>query len=152
MRNGDSANVYGVEVGGQYFLENGFGIQANLTYNHSRAKSGDVTTDLPGAIPVSANAKIFYENHGIGAQVSYSFQSRHTYAQSGNLGYLAVKEDRYHEMSASLSYDLTDNVSIYVQGSNLLGAAIKRFNTYRNVPNFYEYSGRSFFFGIRGRL
>ncbi|MGK6321172.1 TonB-dependent receptor [Sphingomonas sp. DT-204] len=150
--NGDSAKVYGIEVGGQYFLDNGFGIQANATYNHSRAKSGDVTTDLPGAIPFSANAKLFYENHGIGAQVSYSYQSRYVYAQSGNLGYLPVKEDPYHEMSASLSYDVTKNLSVYVQGSNLLGSAIKRFNTYRNVPNFYEYSGRSFFFGIRGRL
>lgn len=150
--NGQSANVYGVEVGGQYFLNNGFGLQANLTYNHSQATSGDVRTDLPGAIPFSANAKLFYENHGIGAQVSYSYQSRFVYAQSGNLGYLPVKEDAYHEMSASLSYDVTKNVSVYVQGSNLLGSAIKRFNTYQNVPNFYEYSGRSFFFGVRGRL
>ncbi|HUD30843.1 MAG TPA: TonB-dependent receptor [Novosphingobium sp.] len=150
--NGDSANVYGLEVGGQYFLDNGFGIQANATYNHSRAKSGGVTTDLPGAIPFSANAKLFYENHGIGAQVSYSYQSRQTYAQSGNLSYLPVKEDAYSEMSASLSYDLTANVSVYVQGSNLLGSAIKRYNDLRNVPNFYEYSGRSFFFGVRGRL
>jgi TonB-dependent receptor len=150
--NGDSANVYGIEVGGQYFLDNGFGVQANLTYNRSRAKSGDVTTDLPGAIPFSANAKLFYENHGIGAQVSYSYQSRFTYAQSGNLGYLPVEEDPYHEMSASLSYDLTSNFSVYVQGSNLLGSEVKRFNTYRNVPNFYEYSGRSLFFGVRARL
>lgn len=150
--NGDSADVYGLEVGGQYFLDNGFGVQANLTYNHSRATSGDVSTDLPGAIPFSANTKLFYENHGIGAQVSYSYQSRFVYAQSGNLGYLPVKEDAYHEMSASLSYDVTKNVSVYVQGSNLLGSAIKRFNTYRNVPNFYEYSGRSFFVGVRGRL
>jgi iron complex outermembrane recepter protein len=150
--NGDSAKVYGLEVGGQYFLDNGFGIQANATYNHSRAKSGDVTTDLPGAIPFSANAKLFYENHGISAQVSYTYQDRYVYAQSGNLGYLPVKEDAYHEMSASISYDLTKNVSVYVQGSNLLGSAVKRFNTYRNVPNFYEYSGRAFFFGVRGRL
>src|SRR4051812_41872424 len=28
--NGDTADVYGVEVGGQYFLDNGFGTQANL--------------------------------------------------------------------------------------------------------------------------
>ncbi|WP_165356512.1 TonB-dependent receptor [Sphingosinicella sp. BN140058] len=152
VQNGDTADVYGLEVGGQYFLDNGFGVQANLTYNHSRAKSGDVTTDLPGAIPFSANAKLFYENHGIGAQVSYSYQSRYVYAQSGNLGYLPLKEDPYHEVSASLSYDLTSNLSVYVQGSNLLGSEIKRFNTYRNVPNFYEYSGRSFFFGIRARL
>jgi iron complex outermembrane receptor protein len=150
--NGDSAKVYGVEVGGQYFLDNGFGVQANVTYNHSKATSGDVTTRLAGAIPFSANAKLFYENHGIGAQVSYSFQSRYTYAQSGNLSYLPVKEDGYHEMSASLSYDLTDNISIYGQGSNLLGSAIKRDNSYSNVPNFYEYSGRSFFFGVRARL
>ncbi len=102
--------------------------------------------------PLLRQHQLFYENHGIGAQVSYSFQSRYTYAQAGNLGYLPVKEDAYHEMSASLSYDLTSNVSVYVQGSNLLGSAIKRYNTYRNVPNFYEYSGRSFFFGIRGRL
>jgi TonB-dependent receptor len=150
--NGDSAKVYGLEVGGQYFLDNGFGIQANLTYNHSRAKSGEVTTDLPGAIPFSANAKLFYENHGIGAQVSYSYQSRYTYAQSGNLSYLEVKEDGYHEMSASVSYDVTDNISVYVQGSNLLGSAVKRYNDLRNVPNFYEYSGRSYFLGVRGRL
>ncbi|MBB5712433.1 TonB-dependent receptor [Sphingomonas xinjiangensis] len=150
--NGDAADVYGVELGGQYFLDNGFGVQANLTYNRSRAKSGDVTTDLPGAIPFSANAKLFYERNGIGAQVSYSYQSRYVYAQSGNLGYLPVKEDPYHEMSASLSYDVTDNVSVYVQGSNLLGSDIRRFNTYRDVPNFYEYSGRSFFIGVRGRL
>ncbi len=150
--NGDAADVYGVELGGQYFLDNGFGVQANLTYNRSRAKSGDVTTDLPGAIPFSANAKLFYEKNGIGAQVSYSYQSRYVYAQSGNLGYLPVKEDPYHEMSASLSYDVTDNVSVYIQGSNLLGSDIRRFNTYRNVPNFYEYSGRSFFIGVRGRL
>jgi len=150
--NGDAADVYGVELGGQYFLDNGFGVQANLTYNRSRAKSGDVTTDLPGAIPFSANAKLFYEKNGIGAQVSYSYQSRYVYAQSGNLAYLPVKEDPYHEMSASLSYDVTDNVSVYIQGSNLLGSDIRRFNTYRNVPNFYEYSGRSFFIGVRGRL
>ena len=152
VRNGDSADVYGIEVGGQYFLDNGFGVQANLTYNHSRATSRDVTTDLPGAIPFSANGKLFYENNGIGAQVSYSFQSRFTYAQSGNLGYLPVKEDAYHEVSATLSYDLTKNISAYVQGSNLLGQAVKRFNDLRNVPNFYEYSGRAFFVGLRGRL
>lgn len=152
VTNGDSADVYGIEVGGQFFLNNGLGVQGNVTYNHSRARSGDVTTDLPGAIPFSANAKLFYENHGIGAQVSYSYQGGFTYAQSGNLGYLPVEEDAYHEMSATLSYDLTKNFSVYAQGSNLLGSEVRRFNTYRNVPNFYEYSGRSFFFGVRARM
>lgn len=152
VSNGDKASVVGVEVGGQYFLNNGFGLQANMTYNHSRATSGDIKTELPGAIPFSANLKLFYENHGVHAQVSYNYASRYTQAQAGLIDYLPIKEDAYHEMSASLAYDVTKRVQVYVEGSNLLGSAIKRFNTYRNVPAFYEYSGRSVFFGIRGRL
>jgi iron complex outermembrane receptor protein len=152
VSNGDSADVYGVEVGGQYFLDNGFGVQANVTYNHSRAKAGDITGDLPGAIPFSANGKLFYENHGISAQVSYSYQSRFTQALSGSLAYLPIKEEPYNDMSFSLSYDLTKRFTVYVQGTNLLGEAVQRFNQYRTLPNFYEYSGRSFFFGIRARM
>ena len=150
--NGDSAKVYGIEAGGQYFLDNGFGVQANATFNHSRAKSGLVTSKLPGAIPFSANLKLFYEKHGIDAQVSYNYASRYTQAQEGLIAGLAITEDAYQEMSASVGYDLTEHVHIYVEGSNLLGSAIKRFNTYRNVPAFYEYSGRSIFFGVRGRF
>lgn len=150
--NGDKADVYGIEVGGQYFLDNGFGVQANLTYNHSRATSGSIKTELPGAIPLSGNLKLFYEKHGISAQVSYNYASRFTEAQAELIDYLPIKEDAYHEMSASLAYDLTSNFQVYVEGSNLLGSAIKRFNTYRNVPAFYEYSGRSFFAGVRARL
>ncbi len=150
--NGDSANVYGLEAGIQYFLDNGLGVQANATYNHSRATSGDTTTKLAGAIPFSANFKVFYENHGIHAQASYNYASHYTSAQSGLIDYLPIEEDPYHEVSASLAYDLTDQFQVYVEGSNLLGSETKRFNTYRNVPDFYEYSGRTFFFGVRGRL
>ncbi|MEO7241233.1 MAG: TonB-dependent receptor, partial [Sphingomicrobium sp.] len=150
--NGDKADVYGLEVGGQYFLDNGFGVQANLTYNHSRATSGSIKTELPGAIPLSGNLKLFYENHGVHTQVSYNYASRFTQAQAGLIDYLPIKEEPYHEVSASLAYDVTGNIQVYVEGSNLLGSAIKRYNTYRNVPAFYEYSGRSFFLGVRGRL
>jgi iron complex outermembrane recepter protein len=148
VANGDSAKIFGIEAGGQYFFDNGFGISANATYNHSRAKSGNVTTKLPGAIPFSANVKLFYEKHGVDAQISYNYASRYTQAQEGLIAGLPITEDAYHEVSASLGYEITPNVKIYVEGSNLLNQAIKRFYTYRNVPAFYEASGRSFFFGI----
>jgi iron complex outermembrane recepter protein len=150
--NGDSARVFGIEAGGQYFFDNGFGIQANATFNNSRAKAGSLTTKLAGAIPFSANLKVFYEKHGFSAQVSYNYASRYTQAEQGLISGLAITEDPYHEVSASLGYDITDNVHIYVEGSNLANQAIKRYNTYRNVPAFYESSGRTIFFGVRGRL
>jgi iron complex outermembrane recepter protein len=152
VTNGDSAKVFGVEIGGQYFFENGFGIQANATFNDSKARTGGVKTKLAGAIPFSANAKLFYEKNGINAQVSYNYASRYTQAEQGAIAGLSVKEDAYNEVSASFGYDITENITIYVEGSNLLNSAIKRYNTYRNVPAFYEASGRTFFFGIRGKM
>jgi TonB-dependent receptor len=151
--NGDSAKVFGVEVGGQYFLENGLGFQANATYNHSRAKTeGRPTTDLQDAVPFSANAKIFYEKHGIDASVSYQFESKFTSSQFSYIDTLAIKQDPYHELDASIAYDILPHLTVYVQASNLLDSAIKRYSTYKNVPAFYEYTGRAFFFGVRARL
>ncbi len=151
VTNGDSAKVFGVEAGGQYFFDNGFGVAANATYNRSRAKSGSLTTKLPGAIPFSGNVKLFYEKNGLDAQVSYNYASSYTQAQEGLIPGLPITEDAYHEVSASLGYEIIHNVKIYVEGSNLANQAIKRYYTYRNVPAFYEASGRSFFFGIRAR-
>ncbi len=151
--NGDSAKVYGLEVGGQYFLDNGLGFQANATYNHSRAtRAGQPTTDLEGAVPFSANAKIFYEKNGIDASVSYEYQSRFRSSPATYINYLSDYERPYQELSASIAYDIMPNVTVYVQGSNLLKQATQRYSTYPNVPAFYEYTGSAFFFGIRGRL
>lgn len=151
--NGDSAKVYGIEVGGQYFLRNGFGVQANATYNKSRAeRAGRPTVNLEDAVPFSANAKLFYEAHGVNASVSYQYQSRFVSSQFSYIDSLAIKQSPYHELAASVSYDVLPQVTVYAQGSNLLDSATKRFSTYGNVPAFYEYTGRAFFFGIRARM
>ncbi len=151
VANGDSAKVFGIEAGGQYFFDNGFGVSANATYNHSRATSGNLTTKFAGAIPFSANVKLFYEKHGIDAQISYNYASGYTQAQEGLIAGLPITEDAYHEVSASLGYEITPNVKVYIEGSNLANQAIKRYYTYRNVPAFYEASGRAFFFGVRAK-
>lgn len=151
--NGDSAKVYGVEVGGQYFLDNGLGFQANATYNHSRAiREGQPTTNLADAVPFSANAKLFYEKHGISASISYQYQSGFDSSQYSYITSLVVKQDPYHELSGSISYDILPQLTVYAQGSNLLDSATRRYSTYSNVPAFYEYTGRAFFFGVRARI
>ncbi len=151
--NGDSAKVYGVEVGGQYFLDNGLGVQANATYNHStQTLGGSSAGSLAGAVPFSANTKVFYEKHGINASVSYQFQSRFEVGPALYINTLRDKQDPYHELAASIAYDILPQLTVYVQGSNLLDSAVRRFATYRNVPSFYEYTGRAFFFGLRARM
>jgi iron complex outermembrane recepter protein len=147
--NGDSAKVTGAELSGQYLHDSGFGAQANFTYNHSRAKLGGITGLLDGAIPYSYNLKAFYENHGFNAQVSYSYASKFTSLISGFIPGIAEKEAAYKELSAGVGYDILPSVKVFVEASNLLNAATRRYNTFNNVPQFYEVSGRSYFFGVR---
>lgn len=150
--NGDSAKIYGAELAGQYMFDNGFGAQANVTYNHSRAKLGDVTGDLDGAIPFSYNLKVFYEKDGWESQISYNHTSKFTSRISGAIPGLPEKQLAYDEMTASLSYQFTENFKGYVEGSNLLDSATQRYSAYKNVPAYYENYGRSIFFGVRAKL
>ncbi len=61
--NGDSAKVYGIEVGGQYFLDNGLGVQANATYNRSRAeREGRPTVNLEDAVPFQRTQNSFMKS------------------------------------------------------------------------------------------
>jgi outer membrane receptor protein involved in Fe transport len=63
-----------------------------------------------------------------------------------------VVADPYEDASFQVSYAFTEHFSVFAEGSNLLDEVISQYNTYRNVPSFYEQSGRSYFFGVRARL
>ncbi len=152
VQNGDAATVMGVELAGQYLFDNGFGFQANLTLNHSKAHLGGLTGALDGAVPFSYNLKAFYQKDDWEGQVSYSFNSKFTTRISGIVPGLPEKELSYEELSASLSYDLTSHFKVYVEGSNLLNSATQRYSGYPNVPAYYEAYGRSLFFGVRAKL
>ena len=152
VQNGDSATVMGAELAGQYLFDNGFGVQANLTYNHSKAHIGGLTGQLDGAVPISYNLKAFYQKDEWEGQISYGFTSSFTKLISGYIPGLPEKQLHYQEMSASLSYALNEHFKIFVEGSNLLDAATQSYQGYSNVPGHYEYYGRSFFFGVRAKL
>ena len=150
--NGDTAEVKGIELAGQQFLANGFGARASFTYNDSSARLGDIKGDLEGVIPISYNLSLLYERGGVSSQVTYRFDGKSTDQLSGDVEGLAVKADSYQDLSFTLSYDLKRQVTVFVEGTNLLDESLRRFNSYRNVPAFYEQNGRSLLFGIRGRL
>jgi iron complex outermembrane recepter protein len=152
VQNGDSATVLGVELAAQYLFEDGYGFQANATYNHSKAHLGGLTGQLDGAIPFSFNLKTFYEKDGWDGQVSYSYTSKFTSRISGIIPGLPEKELAYSELSASLGYEITSHFKVYVEGSNLLNSATQRYSGYTNVPAYYESYGRSIFFGVRAKL
>jgi len=150
--NGDSAKIKGLEIAIQHFLDNGLGVQASFTRTDSRAIQGDLRGRLQDVTPHSYRTALLYEHGKISGQLSYTYDAATTVLLSGQVPGLAVTADEYENASFTLGYRLTPRISLFAEGSNLLDESIRQYNTYRNVPAFYEQSGRSYFFGVRARL
>ncbi len=129
-RNLDTKKVSGIEVGGQHiFGDSGFGVIANATFVFADPEY-DFDTPL-GEVPAadavvgvsdSANLIGFYENGPFQIRIAYnwreSFVRGFQYYYSSTSNEPVVVED-YSQVDVSMSYDLTDNVSIFLEGINI---------------------------------
>lgn len=149
--NGDSGKVKGLELTAQYLHESGFGVAGNVTATDSSARFGAISGKLEDVTPLSINLSVLYEQGPVSAKVTYSYDKGRTVQLDGFVEGLSVHGDSYEDLSFSASYDLTEQLEVFVEGSNLLDETVRQFNTYRNVPAFYEENGRSLFFGMRAR-
>lgn len=126
----DTKKVSGIEVGGQHiFGDSGFGVIANATFVFA---DPDYDFDTPmGEVPAadavvgvsdSANLIAFYENGPFQIRLAYnwrdSFVRGFQYYYSSTSNEPVVVED-YSQLDISMSYDLTDNVSIFLEGINI---------------------------------
>lgn len=129
-RNLDTKKVSGIEVGGQHiFGDSGFGVIANATFVFADPEY-DFDTPL-GEVPKadavvgvsdSANLVGFYENGPFQIRIAYnwrdSFVRGFQYFYSSTSNEPVVVED-YAQVDISMSYDLSENVSIFLEGINV---------------------------------
>lgn len=151
--NGDTAEVHGVEVGLQHFLDNGLGVRAQYTRNWSKSYVGDLERPLEGIAPSVYSLGLFYENE----RLSVSASADHT---DGFVTAINVLGEGYNEeadpitwVTAHISYKVTDNVDISLEGQNLLDEA----NTYSIngnplLPQGYYRYGASYKLGLSYRF
>lgn len=129
-RNLDTKEVSGIEVGGQHiFGDSGFGVIANATFVFADPEYdfdtplGEVpTADAVVGVSDSANLIGFYENGPFQIRIAYnwreSFIRGFQYYYSSTSNEPVVVED-YSQVDISMSYALTDNVSIFLEGINV---------------------------------
>ncbi len=125
------ADIAGIELGYQQFFDqlpgwmSGLGLQANYTYVDSRAPSpllGD-NAPLQNLSKNSYNLAALYERGRISARLAYNW--RDTYlsgvTQVTGVGALPIYTKGYGWLDASLSYRPAPNLTLTLEGSNLLG-------------------------------
>jgi TonB-dependent receptor len=157
--NGGSGHIYGAEAAFQMqldpFLKNdswigGFGIQANVTYNSSRATTpGGQQVTLPGTSQWVINVGPYYEKYGFSARLAY--QRRTNWLDS--LGQPEIGGDIYwatdEELDASVRYSVTPNIEVFAEGANLLNGPGRRWVGIRERTLEWERFGRRFMGGFR---
>jgi TonB-dependent receptor len=127
--NGRDARIAGAEAGYQQFFDTlpgwmrGLGVQANYTFVHSAMSDGaGGDQPLPNLSRHSANLVGMVERGALSARVAYNWRSKFlsTYTNVVGVGSLPVYLRGYGWLDASVTYRLSDHVSLALEGTNLL--------------------------------
>lgn len=167
--NGDGGTVQGIEFALQKGFENGLGFIVNYTYSDSETEEDSLTESnlqLPGVSEHAYNVIGFYEKDGLQARIAYSWRDEYlspdntfiaipgltdTFGE-GNDRPLANYYDDYGQLDASISYDVTENLTLSVEGINLTEEGQDRYAEYENLFRSYTSGEARYVVGLGFRF
>ena len=121
--------IDGIEGGIQYTFSklpgfwSGFGVLANYTYQKDKGFTQTNVIDgspltFPGLSRNSYNASLYYENERFSARASYNWRDQWLITASGR-GSLPEFNREYGQLDASLGFNVTEDVTVFLEGINL---------------------------------
>lgn len=140
----ESSTIKGFELAYQNVWDNGFGTQLNYTYVDS---DGVGSLPLEGLSEVSYNVVGFYEADNYSARLAYNWRDDYLVSRSFNGS--ALFQEARGQLDLSLSYDITENISVSLEGINLNDERVYEYATLTERPFRIANTGRRFFVGIR---
>lgn len=166
--NAEKGYVRGVEVAGQYFFDakhgflNNFGLSGSYTYvdtsnpvNFGTAAAPRIV-DTPQPMQSKHNYSLsgMYEDDKLSARVVYTWRSPSILFGVSSSPIDARYIESYGILDASLNYELSDNVTLSFNASNITDQALHRYvgepHTYETGLERQHYAnGRTFSIGLR---
>jgi iron complex outermembrane receptor protein len=153
--NGPSAVIEGAEFNWTHIFENGFGLTGNYTVVDSNATLGEAggaeTFALPG-VSDTGNLMGFYQQDKWEVRVAYNYRTSFLGKVFNGPSNEPVNVDAYGTVDVSASYDILDNLTIFVEGSNVTGETVNQYGRYANQFVSYEDTGALYTFGVRAKF
>ncbi len=157
-QNGDNAEVFGLELAGQYIHDSGFGVSSNITVADSNATADGVTSPLENISDFTANVSVFYENHGLQARAALNHRGDFLASTEGEGGFAEITDD-FTQLDLSVSYNFEQwvgyDVSIFAEGINVTNEPFVNISSDLSAPgsalleSFID-NGSRWLFGVRG--
>jgi iron complex outermembrane receptor protein len=141
-----SGKVKGLELAWQQPIGMGFGVQTNYTYADAKENGGQ---DLVGASKNTYNASAYYENNRFGARIAYTFRSAFFVGLDRST---PQYQDDTGTLAASLSYNVTKNISLNLDALNLNDPILKYYGANKDQPRAFYANGRQYYFTVRIKL
>lgn len=153
-RNAEDAEISGLEFNVFHTFDNGFGFQANYTSIDSSIELGtDSDFSLEG-LSDTANLVGFYENDSFQMRVAYNWRDSFLQDLIDPTGWtnepVYVKE--YEQIDFSMSYNVSDSVTVVLDGINITDEATRKHGRHEN--QFLEFIdiGPRYSLGIRAEF
>jgi len=160
---GEGGTLKGVEFGAKHAFTNlsgiwsNFGVDANYTYSPS--STGE--TDLSGnTVPFQDNSVhqtnlvLWYQGEKFQARVAHNYRSKRAVALDqvwGTEG-LTLYQRPTNYIDASVSYDITPDFTVYLQGSNLTDEYEDYYLQFSNQYGYQHIYERRLVLGVRARF
>ena len=148
---GDGGTIEGLELSARLALSDltegfisGFGVDANYTYSPSEQATRDISGNklpFPENSEDQVNLVLWYEAGPLQARLAYNYRSERLKEINRTSGSLAVYQDDVDYLDLSVSYDVTDNVTAFLTGSNIGGSYEEYYMQWKDqyaYQNFYE--------------
>jgi len=158
----DKSYTRGLEAGYRQsfdFLDGfmgGFGIDANVTYSPSTSTYTDFYgEDLPaiGNSEYQTNLALWYEDHGIQARIAHNYRSKMFVSRKReglyNFAYFASPTNY---IDASISYDINDDMTVSLQGTNLTEEYIETYHQWESNVDGRFYNERRLTLGFQAKF
>ncbi|HEX7694835.1 MAG TPA: TonB-dependent receptor [Sphingomonas sp.] len=136
--NNKDAEIYGVEIAGQYFFgRTGFGLAASYTLvrgNVGIDVAADPNVDQFALVGLSdtANVTLIYEKYGISARLAYNWRAKFLSQLNRDSYHNPVFTAPYGQLDLNVSYDITKNIAVSFEGINLTEEGVR---TYGRDPS-----------------
>lgn len=155
-----TTSVEGWEISWQHaFGDTGFGLVANYTFiagddatfNNAIVPSDNIATTPLDGLADSYNLSGYYDKNGLQARLSYSWRDKFLTSTIGLSGTgsnpMYVKD--YGQFDFSSSYQVSDKVSIFLEGINVTNETTKLHGRSDAYVYFMNQHGARYFFGAR---
>ncbi|MBN4055388.1 TonB-dependent receptor [bacterium AH-315-K03] len=151
--NGGSAKADGIELALQHtFDESGFGMQLNATFvDSAELNVYDITeTFALTGLSDSANLVGFYEKGPLQLRLAYNWRDAflQNFQQIQSPGE-PIFVEAYSQWDLSANYDISDNLSVFIEGINITDEGYRRHARFDNQLIQAEKTGPRYAIGLR---